>query len=86
VDPVPDPLLLRKSGSAGNRTWDLWVSSQELRTLDHRGGLSKSINDTIFTLIAVKLSPNFRPSGGRRVKVGQATSRLHPVSILASHS
>jgi hypothetical protein len=21
VDPVPDPLLLRKSGSAGNRTW-----------------------------------------------------------------
>jgi hypothetical protein len=25
VDPVPDPLLLRKSGSAGNRTRDLWV-------------------------------------------------------------
>jgi hypothetical protein len=23
VDPVPDPLLLRKSGSAGNRAWDL---------------------------------------------------------------
>jgi hypothetical protein len=21
VDPVPDPLLLRESGSAGNRTW-----------------------------------------------------------------
>jgi hypothetical protein len=21
VDPVPDPLFLRKSGSAGNRTW-----------------------------------------------------------------
>jgi hypothetical protein len=31
VDPVPDPLLLRKSGSAGNRTRDLWP-------LDHRGG------------------------------------------------
>jgi hypothetical protein len=30
VDPVPDPLLLTKSGSAGNRTWDLWVSSQKL--------------------------------------------------------
>jgi hypothetical protein len=28
--PVPDPLLLRKCGSAGNRTRDLWVSSQEL--------------------------------------------------------
>jgi hypothetical protein len=37
VDPVPDPLLLRKSGSAGNNP-DLWVSSQELRPLDHRGG------------------------------------------------
>jgi hypothetical protein len=22
VDPVPDPLLLRKSGSSGNRTWN----------------------------------------------------------------
>jgi hypothetical protein len=26
VDPVPEPLLPRKSGSAGNRTWDLWYS------------------------------------------------------------
>jgi hypothetical protein len=30
VDPVPDPLLPRKSGSAGNRIRDLWVSSQEV--------------------------------------------------------
>jgi hypothetical protein len=30
VDPVPDPLLLRKSGRAGNRTWDLWMCSQKL--------------------------------------------------------
>jgi hypothetical protein len=37
VDPVPDPLLLRKAGSAGNRTRDLWVCNQELWTLDHRG-------------------------------------------------
>jgi hypothetical protein len=29
VDPVPDTLLSRKSGSAGNRTLDLWVCSQE---------------------------------------------------------
>jgi hypothetical protein len=29
VDPVPDPQLLRKSGSAGNRTRDLWICSQE---------------------------------------------------------
>jgi hypothetical protein len=30
VDPVPDPLLLRKCDSAGNRTRDVWVSSQKL--------------------------------------------------------
>jgi hypothetical protein len=38
VDPVLDPLLLRKSGSAGNRTRDLWIRSQKLVPLDHRGG------------------------------------------------
>jgi hypothetical protein len=36
VDPVPDPLLLRKSGSVGNGTWDLWVCSQELWPWKHR--------------------------------------------------
>jgi hypothetical protein len=35
VDPVPDPLLLRKTGSAGNRPRDLWICSQELWPLDH---------------------------------------------------
>jgi hypothetical protein len=39
VGPFPDPLLLRKSGSAGNQTWDLWICSQELWPLDHRGSL-----------------------------------------------
>jgi hypothetical protein len=28
--PDPDPLLLRKSGSTGNRTQDLWICSQKL--------------------------------------------------------
>jgi hypothetical protein len=32
VDPVPDPVLLRKSGNSGNETRDLWVCSQELLT------------------------------------------------------
>jgi hypothetical protein len=32
VDPVPDPLLLRKSGSAGNRTW---ISGFVSRNSDH---------------------------------------------------
>jgi hypothetical protein len=35
---VPDPLILRKYDSAGNRTRDLWTCSQELWPLDHRGG------------------------------------------------
>jgi hypothetical protein len=39
ADPVPDPLLLRKSGRAGNRTQDLWLSRQKLWPQDHRGGL-----------------------------------------------
>jgi hypothetical protein len=39
MDPVPDPLLLRKSGRAGNRTRDLWISSQKLWPLDHRGDI-----------------------------------------------
>jgi hypothetical protein len=38
VDPVPDPLPLRKSGSTGNRTRDLWICRQKLWPLDHRGG------------------------------------------------
>jgi hypothetical protein len=38
VDPVSDPLLLRKSGSAGNRTRDLWICNQDFWSLDHSGG------------------------------------------------
>jgi hypothetical protein len=38
MDPVPDPLLLRKSGSAGNWARDLRICSQKLWPLDHRGG------------------------------------------------
>jgi hypothetical protein len=35
VEPVPDPLLLRKFGSAGNRTR---ISEFVARNSDHRGG------------------------------------------------
>jgi hypothetical protein len=34
VDPVPDPLPLRKSGGTENRTRDPWLCIQELRPLD----------------------------------------------------
>jgi hypothetical protein len=39
ADPVPGPLLVRKFGSAGNR---IWICSQEIWPLDHRGGLLSS--------------------------------------------
>jgi hypothetical protein len=35
VEHVPDPLLLRKPGSTGNRIRDLRICSQELWPLDH---------------------------------------------------
>jgi hypothetical protein len=39
ANPGPDPMLLRKSDSAGNRPLDLWVCSQKVWPLDHRGGI-----------------------------------------------
>jgi hypothetical protein len=48
VDPSPDPLLLRKSGSAGNRTRDLWICSQELWPLDHTGCPNCNIVESTF--------------------------------------
>jgi hypothetical protein len=38
MDLIPDPLLLWNSGSPGNQTRDLWICSNELWPLDHRGG------------------------------------------------
>jgi hypothetical protein len=46
VDPVPDPLLLRKSGSTGNPIRDLCICSQELWPLDHRGGCINTQHST----------------------------------------
>jgi hypothetical protein len=43
VDTVPDPLLLRKSGSAGNPTRELWICSQKLWPL---GDTNPSIHIT----------------------------------------
>jgi len=43
VHPVPDPLPLRKSVSAVNRTRDLCICSQKPWTQDHRGGPSMII-------------------------------------------
>jgi hypothetical protein len=53
VDLVPDPLPLRKSGSAWNRAQDLWVCSQELWPLHHRGG---QITTILITMTGNKLT------------------------------
>jgi hypothetical protein len=53
VDPVPDQLLLRKSGSSRNRTRDLWICSQELWPLDHRGGLLHDNYKEQFSILIV---------------------------------
>jgi hypothetical protein len=43
VDPVPDPLLLRKSGSAGNRTR---ASGSVARNSDHQ--TTEAVNIHVF--------------------------------------
>ena len=43
VDPVPDPLLLRKSGSAGDRTRDLCICSQKFWPPDQLDALISQI-------------------------------------------
>jgi hypothetical protein len=44
MDPVPDPLLVRKFGSVAYQTRDLWVCSQELWPQDRRGGRPVTYN------------------------------------------
>jgi hypothetical protein len=49
VDHVPDPLLLRKYGSAGNRTRSLWICTGTLTTRPQRRS-EFSFNVTSFIL------------------------------------
>jgi hypothetical protein len=56
VDPVPDPLLLRKSGSADNRTRGLWICSQKPWPLDHRRGPNTGPYYVYFRLILITSS------------------------------
>ena len=53
VHPVPDPLPLRKSGSAGNRTRDLCICSQKLWPLDHRGDHRVVHTESKFTSLGI---------------------------------
>jgi hypothetical protein len=59
MDPAPDPLLLRKSVSAGNRTRDFWIRSKALWPLDHRGGPVTKIRVLILLLGEVSSGRRF---------------------------
>jgi hypothetical protein len=68
VDPVPDPLLLRKSGSAGDRTRDLCICSQRLWPLDHRGGQAVIIVSIItmywrYAMVQLVAALHYKPEG-----------------------
>jgi hypothetical protein len=69
VDPVPDPLLLRKSGSSGNPTRDPWICSQKLKELNFKF--------EIITAMTMKLLSSGiwrRVSGGCLPKFADAAS------------
>jgi hypothetical protein len=71
VDPVPDPPPLRKSGSPGNRTRNLWICSQEPWPLDHRGGL---INAQHLFIIFIHAFLEFsKKTSGRQVSSSHCT-------------
>jgi hypothetical protein len=68
VDPVPDPLLLRKSGSAGNRTR---TSGSVVKNSDHK--IKEAVNAaiiihiiiTIITIVISDFSVTFDISGNQ---------------------
>jgi hypothetical protein len=47
VDPVPDPLILRKSGSTGNRTRTSGLAARNSWPPDHRGGRKETTHKNL---------------------------------------
>jgi hypothetical protein len=84
VDPVPDPVLLRKSFNAGNR---IWICSQELWPLDHRCEIGSSESHPLpVTTRKQEIERMLRPLvsslwlGSTSLKYdGTSTSDLHSV-------
>jgi hypothetical protein len=91
VDPVPDPLLLKNSGSAKNRTRDLWICIQELWPLDHRGGprycTTRSICKTcILSIDSAKVSRIFYVCSNRLCKEESCIRRTGIITIHNEHT
>jgi hypothetical protein len=84
VDPVPE--LLRKCGRAGNRTRALWICSQELRALDHRGSLNHLSSTSLVTrffLHVMNLLSQFGAADGLAAGGIEVTLfKIHPVIFL----
>jgi hypothetical protein len=76
VDPVLEPLLLRKSGSAGNRTRDLRISSQKLWLLD-RYSIYPNANHALRTL---ELNRDLFPENLVTIHLSYDTALLLPYS------
>jgi hypothetical protein len=72
VDPIPDPLLLRKSGSAGNRTW---TSLSAARNSDHY--TAEAVIRAVFTSLnitsEVREKHVFKPEIRNENRVSMAT-------------
>jgi hypothetical protein len=79
VDPVPDPLLFRQSGSAGNRNRDLWICSQELWPLDHRGG-PRHIRINLYSRRRLRLKPHMVNYHSSSTKAGDRTTSWVTIS------
>jgi len=80
VDPVPDPLLLRKSGSAGDRTRNLCIRSQKLWPLDQRGGRNVHIVQQIHIRWWQYTQDNYNNTHG------QPTTVTHKTKLATMHS
>jgi hypothetical protein len=79
VDPVPDPLPLRKSGSAGNRTHDLWIGQankpQSLREINKEGMVSQPGKQRDVIQRTVELVRGKRDTEGQTYWIVTETSR-----------
>jgi hypothetical protein len=86
MDSVPNPLPLRKSGGAGNRTHDLWICSQELWPQD-----PPAYPCTFFPLVLCILTQSdlllaashFSSGGAPEIVVNLHLSHVVPFSLIA---